>query len=358
MKCENCSELLIEYLDNQLSSDDSAAVREHLSDCERCLKEFEDFRAISMAVKRDKKPEVSTQVLARLSKAASDDIEQNKTPFWKNWSYSPILVPALTTAIALCVWFYYGYSELEIRPHAALNQKESPQPVKANDLPESGYGQSAASDHIDMSDKILNEEKTNFTERKLDHESYKESERFTYERLPSSPMKSEMSSGSESNIETKTEPQEASVADLAEGQTSELRARSKDSASKEDSVSLSPRKQKETQNQASKIQSKQYVASPQEKVDEDCEDTIRTNEAIIRSSEPVSKSAQRESYKSLAYCYEQMREYNKAISNYINLEQSAPEESSFANSKILEIKNKMKLEQIQKEQLSAPVPVN
>ena len=83
----------------------------------RAPRRMRGMRPRIRGVRRDKEgrdggiavlPEPSRDVMARLSKAARDDVARERRPFWKRLPLSPILIPALTTAVALMVWFYYG----------------------------------------------------------------------------------------------------------------------------------------------------------------------------------------------------------------------------------------------------------
>ncbi|MGH7892129.1 MAG: anti-sigma factor family protein, partial [Thermodesulfobacteriota bacterium] len=109
MNCERCSELLIEYIHGGLSPEEREAIAEHLGGCAECAREFEEYAEIRRAVTEESVlPEPSREVMARLSKAARDGVARERRPFWKRLPLSPILIPALTTAVALMVWFYYG----------------------------------------------------------------------------------------------------------------------------------------------------------------------------------------------------------------------------------------------------------
>ncbi|MEZ4547041.1 MAG: zf-HC2 domain-containing protein [Thermodesulfobacteriota bacterium] len=46
MNCEKCSELLLEYMDGELSSEETALVRSHIEACPECLREYEDYAEI------------------------------------------------------------------------------------------------------------------------------------------------------------------------------------------------------------------------------------------------------------------------------------------------------------------------
>ena len=113
MNCDKCRELLIDYLEGLLGSQEVGALEEHLKGCPDCSLELEHYREIKMAAQEEALPEVSSEVLSSLSEAARKKVRADKHPFWKKWSYSPILVPTLSAAIALSVWFYYGQDGID-----------------------------------------------------------------------------------------------------------------------------------------------------------------------------------------------------------------------------------------------------
>lgn len=311
MKCKECTELLVDYMHGELSSEVRALVKEHLSSCSACSKEFEEYTEIRMVAQGEELPEVSYDVLARISKAANDDLNKARKPFWKKWSYSPVLVPALTTAIALSVWFYYGYDAVNIVPEANYSSREVTYETQAEAM-------KSQSDNIEgdegtvIEDAVVLDKRTDVPEEETISKSAEKPQDFEYEMMPAPPP----------------EPEILSSPEFAE-----------------ESGSSNLRMQKEG-----------FAVARQKKKEDKCDVSIRTNEAIINSTPPASLTAQQKSYKELAQCYEQTGDYNNAISNYMNLRQVAPEESSFANSRIQEIRKRIKLENGQ--QLSNPVPAN
>ena len=131
MNCERCSELLIEYVHGGLGPEERESVAAHLGGCEECSREFEEYAEIRRVVTEESVlPEPSREVMSRLSKAARDSVAREKRPFWRRLPLSPILIPALTTAIALTVWFYYGqgggrYADMVSRDVMANKMKET-----------------------------------------------------------------------------------------------------------------------------------------------------------------------------------------------------------------------------------------
>ncbi|MGB2692963.1 MAG: zf-HC2 domain-containing protein [Thermodesulfobacteriota bacterium] len=352
MKCEKCSELLIDYIHNDLSPELKDMVRVHISGCSKCSKEFKEYEEIRMAAQAEALPEVSSEVLTKLSKAASDDIKKARTPFWKKWSYSPILVPTLTTAIALSVWFYYGDEAVNL---SSLEQEKIALKTQADAVSsESENGDSFADENVETGSAFVVAQESDPIPPEVKSKPLEQPLPLEYEQVPASPTEPKISSGSEFEEDTK----EFDEVELYESQDLELQVQRKVKSSPEQPMSSNNLKQQELGLAKSSMQREQDGAPSQKKIEDDCEASIRTNEAIINSSDPVSEPVQKKSYKTLAQCYEQKGDYDKAISNYISLEQVAPEESSFANSRIQEIRNRIRIEQGHQKQLSAPQPAN
>ena len=109
MNCEKCSELLLEYMDGELSPEETALVRSHIEACPECLSEYEDYAEIRRtASEHAGAPELSPEAISALARAAKESVSRDRKPFWKRFAFSPFLVPAISSAIALSVWFYYG----------------------------------------------------------------------------------------------------------------------------------------------------------------------------------------------------------------------------------------------------------
>ena len=70
MNCEECSGLLIDYLEDILSPEESGAVKEHLEGCPDCSLELEHYKEIRTAAREEAIPEVSAETLSSLSETA------------------------------------------------------------------------------------------------------------------------------------------------------------------------------------------------------------------------------------------------------------------------------------------------
>ncbi|MEE9252644.1 MAG: hypothetical protein V3U74_04745 [Thermodesulfobacteriota bacterium] len=76
--------------------------------------EIEQYREISRAFNKSYTEEPSAEVIAGLSEAAKKAVRSHKPPLWRRWFFSPVLVPVLSSAIAIMLWVNYGHETGEI----------------------------------------------------------------------------------------------------------------------------------------------------------------------------------------------------------------------------------------------------
>jgi tetratricopeptide (TPR) repeat protein len=107
MKCERVEELLIDYLAGEIEPSENRLVENHLQRCHNCSTKFTEFKEIRSAFQSEILPEPSQEVLETLTIKAKQDLNKEKLSFWKKWFYTPVLIPTLTTAIALMIWVDY-----------------------------------------------------------------------------------------------------------------------------------------------------------------------------------------------------------------------------------------------------------
>lgn len=107
MKCERVEELLIDYLSGEIDPAENRLVENHLQKCHGCSTKLSEFREIQSAFQSEILPEPSKEVLESLTIKAKQDLNKEKISFWKKWFYTPVLIPTLTTAMALMIWINY-----------------------------------------------------------------------------------------------------------------------------------------------------------------------------------------------------------------------------------------------------------
>src|SRR3990170_9121451 len=125
MNCERFEELLIDLMDNEIEPSDREMVKKHLMTCSYCSKKLDEYQEIRRRFNKESLPQPSPQVLATLSKRAKQEIAKDKSPFWKKWFYTPILVPVLSSALALSVWIYYGQKNIDYSPGETIYSRDT-----------------------------------------------------------------------------------------------------------------------------------------------------------------------------------------------------------------------------------------
>ena len=106
MDCKYIEEILVDYVEEFLDPQKRKLVDSHLAACSECSRKIDEYRSIKNVFKSEVLPEVSPTVMENLRNEAQRKTG-TKTSFWKRWLYYPLLIPALSTAIALMVWINY-----------------------------------------------------------------------------------------------------------------------------------------------------------------------------------------------------------------------------------------------------------
>src|SRR3989337_1335446 len=121
MNCERFEELLIDFMD-EIEPSEREMVKKHLMTCSHCSEKFQEIRR---RFDKESLPQPSPQVLATISKRARQEVAKDRSPFWKRWFYSPILVPVLSSALALSVWIYYGQKNIDYSPGETIYSRDA-----------------------------------------------------------------------------------------------------------------------------------------------------------------------------------------------------------------------------------------
>lgn len=326
MNCEKCSELLIEYMDGELSPEETAFVKSHVEACPECLREYEDYTEIRRAVTETAAaPELSPETVVTLARAAKKSVSKDRKPFWKRLAFSPFLVPALSSAIALSVWFYYGNigTHLPGSPSSTAVMAKKAGPVS----------EGSGTESMEAPAPALKRERALTPDTESRAQSYGDADAMTERKAaapapPPVPMAArDVAPQAES---ARSAPRELRKMDAPAGGAREEASALEDSSEGE--------------------QAEAYLAAPPGEYDSllrtalrqqkagDCSSSIRTNEALLESQPEPPPSVQAVSYKSLAECYEQKGEVEKAVYNYRQLEMISPAEAPYANTRIGELR--------------------
>jgi hypothetical protein len=363
MNCEKFEELLIDLIEGVIEPSDIELVKRHLATCQDCSKKRDEFMEIRSVFNGETHTEPSPEVLARLSRIARGELQRDNVPFWRKWFYSPILVPVLTTGLALFIWISYGQKDVEYGPDDAIYStkvmaKKMPM-VQEPNFP--GVREEAVSNLESKQGSLLSEEPISApplaSEKKrrieegttarsgepapakemIARRGVKEHDEYSRHRDEVSD-KLEASAIEEPDSEPKFEAEEEAfeVGSLSKGRSGEteeqrfqeVKQRSNIPASftytetmYKDKLDLGLRQQKEG----------------------NCEASIKTNEGLLNLTPPPTDQVKVKAYLSLGECYEQMGEWEKAVSNYKNLQKTSPEQTAFAVEKIEYIRRQTRL---------------
>ena len=313
MKCSECGGLIIEYMHGELSPGDRARVEAHIETCADCMRELEEYAEIRRAVQTEPSIEPSQSVLDALSRAARDKAQPAGKPLWKKWNYSPILIPAVSTAIALSVWFFYGHQNFDMTRSDSVTTEVGA--AKLNKSKEMREMAPTSGERDDMSDvhggkgssvKEYSAEAPGSTSEKMYHTADAPEERLEQETVE--PSKTDMKN-------------ERELADSAK-------------PDRHENTAVHTRAAISTV----ELQRKQLDTALTQQMQGDCRDSIETNRKLLDSEPGPPAEIKGASYLSLAECYEKLGNDEEAIANYINLQRVDPEQASFANNRIKEIR--------------------
>ncbi len=340
MNCEECSGFLIDYIEDILGPKESGAVKEHLDSCPDCSLELEHYREIRTAAREEALPEVSADTLSSLSEAARENASLKKPPFWKKWYYSPILVPTISAAIALSVWFYYGQTGFE--GVDTVTREVGAVRMRAPEKREGAFSDSGEKEYyLASEDKDLSEAEIGTVEADDQKKPAGESR-----ILPASPTETQADTEAPDNAPAKgalrkKDVTEEDLVQYRKGISSSSELLEQESM-EENPVTTSDEGASESFLRAKKPMLRDYAAelelAQRQQAEGNCEASITTNEALLNSSPPPPQDVQAGSYKSLGECYEKTGDLEKAISAYKNLSEVNPSQEEYVNKKLEEIK--------------------
>jgi tetratricopeptide (TPR) repeat protein len=363
MNCENFDELLIDFIEGEIEPSDIELVKKHLAACQNCSKKIDEFKEIRKVINGDTHPEPSPEILARLSRIAREELEKDNVPFWRKWFYSPILVPVLSTGLALFIWISNGQKDVEYGPDDAVYSTK----VMAKKMPMAqepnfpGVREEAVSNLESNQGPLLSEEpvsapplasgkKSRIEEGttarsgepapakemiarrdvKEDDEYSRQRDEFS-DKLEAKPIEEP---ASEPKIEAEEEAFE--VGSLAKGRSGETEVQGFQDVKQRSNIPTSNTYTETTYKDKLDLGLKQQKEG-------NCEASIKTNEELLNLTPPPTDPLKGKAYLSLGECYEQMGEWEKAVSNYKNLQKISPEQTAFAVEKIEYIRRQTRL---------------
>ena len=328
MNCEKCSELLLEYMDGELSPGDMALIKSHVEGCPECLREYEDYAEIRRtASEHAVAPDLSPGTVSALSRAAKESVSKGRKPFWKRFAFSPFLVPAISSAIALSVWFYYGNTGTHVSvdvPSSTTVMAKKSEPVS----------EGSGAENMKAAAPAPNRERALAQDNELRSQSYGEAGAMTERKAaapapPPAPM-AESDEASPAESARMSTPEEMQIMKAPSGAGRGEMPVLEDSPESETAALYSADALGESDEPL-------QTALRQQKAG-DCASSIRTLEGLLASQPEPPPGVQAVSYRSLAECYEEKGDVDKAVNSYEQLGRLSPAEAPYADARIAELK--------------------
>jgi hypothetical protein len=359
MNCEKFEGLLIDFMVDEIDPSDRDLVNKHLITCAYCSKRLEEYLKIRRVFNQETLTQPSTHVLATLTRRARQEITRDIPPFWKRWFYSPILVPVLSSALAVLVWVYHGQKDTEFSQVKANYSREATakKAPMTEELPTLIWDK--ASGKIGPNKPGVSSEQS---EKRSDLQGVREKTLGDLESNPGRVLSSDSSSVNPQAFGKKERIQEESEMNIGPASPEELVARmetkeadkiSQEEASRRfEAKSINepaPKQPNKTgeesfkQEATAQVQPFSYreigydeqlnLALNQQK-EGNCEASIKTNEELLKAIPSPSDLVKGKAYISLAECYEKKGDLVNAIINYENLKNVSPRQATFAKGRI------------------------
>ncbi|HML94610.1 MAG TPA: zf-HC2 domain-containing protein [Thermodesulfobacteriota bacterium] len=329
MNCDKCSELLIEYMDGELSPEEAALVRSHVEACPECLREYEDYAEIRRtASEHAHAPELSPETVSALVRTAKDSVSRDRKPFWKRFAFSPFLVPALSSAIALSVWFYYGSTGTHTPTIDTASRNVLAERV------EEPMSAGSGADDMKPAAQAPKRERSLTPDKELRARSYGEADAMTERKAaapatPPAPMAARGDAAPAESARMST-PEEIRKMEAPSGAEREEMSALEDSSENETAALYSA--------DASGEYDEPLKTALRRQKSGDCATSIRTLEGLLASRPEPPLEVQTVSYRSLAECYEEKGDFDKAVYSYECLARLSPEDAPHARARIAELK--------------------
>lgn len=358
MDCVKIEELLVDFIQNEIDPDLRERVKDHLKSCLLCSGKFEDYTKIDKLLDEELTPQPSPLILSRLSRIAREGVKGDRAPFWRWWSYSPIFIPVLGSALALLIWISYPkkdtdryrvdtvYSDDAIAKKAPLPEGQvlfEPRQNALEDLgskPESHSSRDPSSGPLEtyVLGKAVEKEVAERAARLPASEPATGKKSATLDIIQSDKPLAE----SRENLIRSTTKQEAREESFgrAEGLASE-----KQLAHEEPAVLNNDEKNREAESysfRASAYGERLNLALRQQSAG-NCDASIETNIDLIATTPPPPDEIKEKAYLSLAECYEQRGDWENALVNYQILQRVSPNQASLADDKIESLRKQIKL---------------
>ena len=359
MKCESYEDSIIDYAAGILGIDEARSVEKHIQECADCKSLYEEYYAIKRMSDEESVVRPSVKIYENLSNKFKEAVRSRRfSIFEKIFSY-PILVPAITSALILCFWFYYdGVNQ---RPNSVIiypNKVIAEKRQTDDKIPYEELNSTIATEVVQHK-FIISKQKEEFETQ----EGFSDGLGRTLEKKKSDSILASRSQ--DKDKKDKSMPTSAAISSVDSSHSRELAFKSKDRVAEEKPVlrddvlngnykqaaePATPRFQAEVSDKGLTSQesdqiSQMNLALSQQKLG-DCKSSIKTGESLLKIiPEPVNE-IKGKIFQSLAECYEQEGDWNMAVANYRNLQSVTPDKIDFANGRIFEIQKKIDISNV------------
>ena len=113
MDIQKFEEMIIDYLDGNLSGVDKNSFEEALNSSEEYREIFKQYQSIRTVTGSDHDLDPSPEVLERISEQVHKTVKHEKKSIYKRWFKFPVLAPALAVAIIAMLWVSAGEDYLK-----------------------------------------------------------------------------------------------------------------------------------------------------------------------------------------------------------------------------------------------------
>jgi len=391
MDKERFEELIIDYLDNNITGMEKEDFELALGNSEECRDLFEHYKSIRTITKTDNDVSPGKEVLDRISEHVEQSERKDKKSFSERWFKFPVLAPALAAVIIAMLWFSAGEEYLKNKniipasDNTASQEFRSDYKAKAEKLNrnrvvmEEGASRSKEVDNIELYDseeksesgvslpapsdvaddvkgeKEIKKSVSGSFEVKDKRDSFaQEQEETTYfskgRNTPEAQVNNDIASAKKesfadedilsakpSGVEDSGKDLMVSGSEVMESNREMLRTNESDDISEARVSStiapITPAKRVETmngyRNELNEIVTMQYKG--------DCRESLERSQQLLDATPEPSVSIKTDLYVTQGECFMELKQYDKALEVYNKAKELTPHKSHLFNAKIKEV---------------------
>lgn len=319
MDCKQFEKLILDYIDGNLDKELSQICYHHLSNCPDCTELNENYKSIRSEIKRVERESPSADVLQSIREHAREQGIIKKTPFYKKWFYSPILVPTVAAAVTLLI-------VLNTNEEYMNRQNPAESKVRVSKSTEKFDGKKIADSGIiagDQKKKSLREPYKNADTADESGHQLEDSDKFAAGKSETKELR-EMSSDPGSPAKMR---QQVSEPNLTSPKPE------KGSAAVPSTVANVPEEDTVFRRQLNKVTLLQYQGN--------CVESIKEADRLLNSEPGPPAAIKKNAYTSQAECYEEIGNYSKAVDVYRKIQEMEPSVNPDISTKIEALNSKI-----------------